>query len=117
MSNHSSTNKGQLSGELYGAWHARQDTDRKQAALGAFNSRLNQLRRSAALERDTAERRVARRVLAGLFVRAFEQADALRARREYAAAIGELQLAAALQPESPRPAQPIEAIRAEAAAK
>jgi hypothetical protein len=92
-----------FSSELYTLWTAQQDVDTRQAALSAFASRVGQLQRSAAGPMDSAERRVARRTLYGLFVRGMEQADVERGRNRMASAMSNLNFAAAMQPDSPRP--------------
>jgi predicted Zn-dependent protease len=59
------------------------------------------LRRKAEAKDDSVERRVARRVLQGTYVRAYEQARDLRERKNYTLAALELEVVTAIRPERP----------------
>lgn len=74
--------------------------DELRDAANDLKSLIADLRKKADAPNDNDERRIARRVLNGAFVGAREAAAAAIARRDYADAVSELELASLVRPES-----------------
>ncbi len=92
---------GEVSGELYSLKEALKDPEERPGNLGLMLATVARLRRKAEAKDDSAERRVARRVLQGTYVRAYEQARDLRERKNYTLAALELEVVTAIRPERP----------------
>jgi predicted esterase len=76
---------------------AEDETPPRQEARG----RLEDWRKKRELPVDSAERRLARRILFGLFVGAYETANAAARQKNYGAAAANLELARAVDPKNP----------------
>ena len=70
--------------------------------MAELKANLSDLAKKSDQSKSAAERRVARRVLQALRVQMYEEAFALRQRKEYAAIPAKLELAAVISPKDPR---------------
>ncbi len=73
----------------------------RQEALASLRDTILPLRSSAAAAQDSEDRRVARRVLRGATVGAWEQSSGHREKKDYVAATASLEIASLIEPDSP----------------
>jgi predicted esterase len=78
------------------------DATTNMETMAELKANLSDLAKQADDTRDVAERRVAHRVLQALRVQMYEEAFALRQRKEYASIPPKLELAAVISPKDPR---------------
>jgi tetratricopeptide (TPR) repeat protein len=85
---------------LYNLWNGKDNTGEE---LGGFSfaAELSMVKKRAAAPKDTSNRRVARRVLQGLYVDSFQRGQSEIERKSYRSAEQLLGLAAAIRPDSP----------------
>lgn len=89
----------QETAEIRSLWTGRPDDDEHPSPRHDARGRLADWRRKGTLAEDSAERRVARRVLSGLLIGAYEEANGAVARRkDYGAAASALELARGVEP-------------------
>lgn len=89
-------------GEIRMLWMKAPDPDESRTPRYEANVRLNDWRKKKELTTDSRERRLARRILSHLLVESYEAAQAnLREQKDYSLAIGNFQLARAIEPQSP----------------
>ncbi|HYK88352.1 MAG TPA: tetratricopeptide repeat protein [Acidobacteriota bacterium] len=87
--------------ELYSLWMMKQEGSLEETGLSSFAVELSNLRRQADASKDSGSRRVARRVLHGLYVHAAEQGRAELEKNNFTGAARLLELASAIRPDSP----------------
>ncbi len=87
--------------ELYRLWMGRPEGGGGDTGLSPFFVELSNLRKQAGTPEDSGTRRVARRVLYGLYVHASEQGRAEIEQKNFTGAVRLLELATALRPDSP----------------
>ena len=85
--------------ELYNLWMGQRNDEG--AGTNSFSEELSNLKKQSEGPRDSGPRRVARRVLYGLYVHAYEQARSDLEQKNFARAARLLELAAAIRPDSP----------------
>ncbi len=86
--------------ELYDLWMRQQANPEPETGLSPFAVELSSLKKQAEAPKDSNSRRVARRVLHGLYVHAIEQSRAEVEQKDFAAAAVLLELASAIRPDS-----------------
>jgi predicted esterase len=88
--------------ELMGSWTRRYNGDESADAIPRFESLLSELKRQAQAPEDSSRRRVARRVLEGTYIGAYEESRSLLAHLDYRAAARMLELSAAIHADRPQ---------------
>jgi dienelactone hydrolase len=88
-------------GKLYSLWKQRQDAFDEGLGQIPFAHSLSLLKKEAEAPKDSSRRRVARRVLQGLYVDSYQRSQSDLERNNYADAADLLGLAAAIRPDSP----------------
>lgn len=89
----------QAASEIRSLWTTRPDDDEQPSPRRDARARLADWRRKGALAEDSAERRLARRILSELLIGAYEEANGAVARRkDYGAAASALELARGVEP-------------------
>ena len=78
------------------------DTSRSVETMGELKRTLSELTRKSQESKDSSEQRVARRVLAAVFVQAYEEANNQYLQKNYAAVPPKLEIATLLKPKNPR---------------
>ncbi len=91
-----------LEGELSRDYEALGEPLQQAASLAALRIYIARLRKNADAKADSSERRLARRVLGGLYIRAYEEAQHLLAQKSYLTAAVKLELAVAIRPDRPQ---------------
>jgi tetratricopeptide (TPR) repeat protein len=91
----------QVTTEIRTLWMKAADADETPPPRQEARGRLEEWRKKRELPDDSAERRLARRILNGLFVGAFETANAAARQKSYGAAAANLELARAVDPKNP----------------
>jgi len=91
----------QVGGELFGLSRELENPEQRQASLASLRRAVGGLRKKAEGKEDSGSRRVARWVLEGLFVQAYEESRDLRERKNYPLAAAKLEVRVAIHPERP----------------
>lgn len=90
-----------LQGELIRILPGFEEPDTSLAAMAQFNPIVSDLLKKSTAEKDSSERRIARRTLHGVYIGLFQEASNAYQSKDYPMALRRLEIAAQLRPKDP----------------